>query len=114
MPSGRRTERTDKVVEPVVYDTDVKTAKRHGNSAHIIVPRSWLNRRVRVILLEPMQHRGTGSFPTKKKARSRRVVVTPPPKPPWIRLGGRWMREEKAGPYENIKEEIARVTKRGT
>lgn len=36
------------------YDTINKTVKPEGNSGRVYIPRSWIGKRVKVVLLEPL------------------------------------------------------------
>jgi putative transposon-encoded protein len=37
------------------YEVREKTVTKSGNSGHVIVPPSWIGKRVKIILLDPIQ-----------------------------------------------------------
>jgi len=39
------------------YEVREKTVTKSGNSGHVIVPPSWVGKRVKVILLDPVQEK---------------------------------------------------------
>jgi len=40
------------------YDTREKKVSATGNSGHVILPKEWIGKKVRILLIEPVNQKG--------------------------------------------------------
>jgi len=40
------------------YDYTIKKVSKTGNSGHVILPKEWIGKRVKVLLIEPVNEKG--------------------------------------------------------
>lgn len=59
-------------VSTIAYEVIEKTVKPGGNSGRVYVPKSWINKRVKVLLLEPANsNTKSNASPNEQKSKTK-------------------------------------------